>query len=112
MDSVRAVLSGAMNEPVKATLIVAGGAVVGAVAFPIAASALGFGAAGVAGGSIAAGLQSGIGNVVAGSGFAYMQSIAATGAVAKVGAVAGAGVAATGKLAAKGWRMVAGRIWT
>jgi len=51
------------------------GGVGGAVVLPV----LGFTATGVAGGSIAAGIQSGIGNVAAGSAFATAQSLAATG---------------------------------
>ncbi|KAI5779089.1 hypothetical protein EDC01DRAFT_634227 [Geopyxis carbonaria] len=67
---------------------------------------LGFGAAGVAAGSTAAGLQSGIGGAVAaGSTFAFCQSAAAGGyAAAAIGAAGGVttGVAAVG-VAAKGW---------
>jgi hypothetical protein len=45
----------------------------------LSATLVGFGAAGIAGGSIAALIQSGIGNVAAGSLFATMQSLGATG---------------------------------
>ncbi|KAG7358945.1 interferon-induced 6-16 family protein [Nitzschia inconspicua] len=45
----------------------------------LVATAAGFGAAGVIGGSLAASIQSGIGNVAAGSAFATMQSLGATG---------------------------------
>jgi hypothetical protein len=45
----------------------------------LSATLVGFGAAGIAAGSIAAGIQSGIGNVAAGSLFAMMQSLGATG---------------------------------
>ncbi|KAG7354893.1 interferon-induced 6-16 family protein [Nitzschia inconspicua] len=45
----------------------------------IVATAAGFGAAGVVGGSLAASIQSGIGNVAVGSAFATMQSLGATG---------------------------------
>jgi hypothetical protein len=45
----------------------------------LSATLAGFGAAGIAGGSIAALIQSGIGNVAAGSLFATMQSLGATG---------------------------------
>ncbi len=41
--------------------------------------ALGFGTVGIVGGSIAAGIQSGIGNVVAGSAFSICQSLGMTG---------------------------------
>lgn len=61
---------------------------------------IGFTASGVAARSIAAGIQAGIGNVSAGSAFAGMQSIAATGAlttalpvVLVIGAAGGAGYA-------------------
>ena len=67
--------------------IVSGGA--------LAVTAVGFGASGIVGGSIAAGIQSSIGNVAAGSNFANMQSAAATGTVARMG-LAGGAVAATG----------------
>nr|XP_021003905.2 interferon alpha-inducible protein 27-like protein 2 [Parasteatoda tepidariorum] len=63
------------------------------VALPAAVlSFLGFTGAGVAAGSVAAGIQSGIGNVVAGSVFAFLQSIGATG----VSAAASTGFAAIG----------------
>ena len=45
----------------------------------VSATLVGFGAAGIAAGSIAAAIQSSIGNVVAGSLFATMQSLGATG---------------------------------
>ncbi|KAI0951709.1 hypothetical protein AcV7_007729 [Taiwanofungus camphoratus] len=79
----------------------AGGAVAGAalapVVAPIALGAVGFGASGVVGGSLAALIQGGIGNVAAGSLFAICQSIGAGGALPVLGYVAGAGlgVAAT-----------------
>ena len=44
-------------------------------------SLMGFKSAGVAAGSMAAGVQAGIGNVAAGSTFALFQSIGATGAL-------------------------------
>ena len=62
---------------------------------------MGFGTAGIISGSAAAAIQSSIGNVVAGSVFAFFQSLGATGTLAAVatgGAAAGAGgavVAAT-----------------
>ncbi|KAI0915498.1 hypothetical protein AcV5_003701 [Taiwanofungus camphoratus] len=79
----------------------AGGAVAGAalapVVAPIALGAVGFGASGVVGGSLAALIQGGIGNVAAGSLFAICQSVGAGGALPVLGYVAGAGlgVAAT-----------------
>ena len=42
-------------------------------------AAIGFGSAGIVGGSIAAGIQSGIGNVAAGSLFSVFQSLGMTG---------------------------------
>ena len=57
---------------------------------------LGFTSSGVAAGSIAAGLQAGIGNVVAGSAFAAAQSLAATGAIATIGATGGVALVVAG----------------
>jgi hypothetical protein len=54
---------------------------------------LGFATSGIAAGSCAAILQAGIGNVVAGSGFALLQSLGATGLLVKIGLFLG-GVAA------------------
>ena len=45
----------------------------------------GFTSAGIAGGSIAAGIQSSIGAVTAGSAFATLQSLGATGTIAAIG---------------------------
>jgi hypothetical protein len=45
----------------------------------------GFTSTGIAAGSIAAGVQAGIGNVAAGSAFAVLQSMGATGLIAAVG---------------------------
>ena len=70
-----------------------GGAVVAAPC--LAASAVGFGTAGIVGGSVAAGIQSTIGNVAAGSLFATMQSLGATGSFV-YGATAGSATAAAG----------------
>jgi len=53
---------------------------------------LGFTSSGVAAASTAAGIQAGIGNVAAGSLFATIQSLAATGVVATVGVVGGVGL--------------------
>ena len=76
----------------------------GLMAVPcIGAALFGFGAAGIVGGSFAAGVQSGIGNVAAGSAFATLQSLGATGTfvtgASYGGAAAGAG--AVGKLVSK-----------
>lgn len=61
-----------------------GGAVVAAgAAFPIV---IGFGTAGIAAGSIAAGIQSAIGNIAAGSLFASMTSVGMTGGFATAAA--------------------------
>lgn len=48
----------------------------------IAVTTAGFTGSGVAAGSVAAGVQAGIGNVAAGSTFAALQSIGATGVIA------------------------------
>ena len=64
--------------------------VAGAVATGCAGlSAIGFTAEGIAAGSIAAGIQSGIGNVVAGSTFATLQSAGMSGALNAIGSAAG-----------------------
>ena len=52
-------------------------AVVGVVGVGIAMAAAGFGTTGIVAGSVAAGIQSTIGNVAAGSPFAAVQSFAA-----------------------------------
>lgn len=71
------------------------GIVVGVVVFPLALSAIGFGSAGVAAGSLAAVIQTP--TTVAGSAFAVAQSIGATGTSALVGAkIGGVSGAATG----------------
>lgn len=51
------------------------------VAVPLAITAVGFTGAGVAAGSVAAGVQAGFGNVAAGSVFAALQSAGAAGVV-------------------------------
>lgn len=58
-------------------------------------TAVGFAPAGIAAGSLAASIQSTIGTVAAGSMFATLQSLGASGALAIAGTV-GAGVAAIG----------------
>jgi len=72
-------------------ILMGAGAVVTTVC--LAPFAVGFGTAGVVGGTIAAGIQSTIGNVVAGSLFAATQSLVMGGTAT---ALAGAGAIATG----------------
>jgi len=70
---------------------IAGGVIAGAALLPIT---LGFGTAGIVGGSIAAGIQAAIGNVAAGSLFAVCTSLGMAGifaSTAAVGAILGAG---------------------
>ena len=81
------------SKVAKALMI--GGAVVAAPC--LAMSAMGFGAAGIVGGSVAAGIQSSIGSVAAGSTFAAMQSLGATGTFV-YGATAGGATSAAGFL--------------
>ena len=78
--------SNMLNKIGKVALI-AGGVITGVALVPIA---LGFGTAGIVGGSIAAGIQSLIGNVAAGSLFATCTSLGMTGAFASTAAVGGA----------------------
>jgi hypothetical protein len=69
------------------------------VATPLVIAGLGFGAAGVVGSSIAAGVQASIGNVAAGTLFASLQSAGVLGtAVATKLALGAAGGAVTGAL--------------
>jgi hypothetical protein len=70
---------------------VTGGVISGVALFPIT---LGFGGAGIVAGSVAAGIQATIGNVAAGSVFAYCTSLGMTGVFASsasVGTILGAG---------------------
>lgn len=70
---------------------ITGGVIAGVALLPIT---LGFGNAGIVGGSIAAGIQAAIGNVAAGSLFAVCTSLGMTGifaSTAAVGAILGAG---------------------
>ena len=60
-------------------------------------TAAGFTSSGIAAGSIAAGIQAGIGNVVAGSAFATLQSLGATSVIAGLG-IAGGAVSVVGIL--------------
>jgi len=78
---------------VAAGLVVGGGAIIAA---PIALTAIGFGSAGVVGGSIAAAWQASIGNVAAGSIFAACQSAGAVGISAATSAAIGSAGAAVG----------------
>lgn len=74
--------------------VFAGIGIAGVVVGGLALGAIGFGPIGIVGGSIAAGIQAGIGNVVARSPFAIMTSLGMTGVLsttANVGAVLGAG---------------------
>ncbi|KAH6634911.1 hypothetical protein B0J18DRAFT_406506 [Chaetomium sp. MPI-SDFR-AT-0129] len=79
------------------------------VALPVL-NVVGFGSGGVAAGSIAASIQSGIGSVVGGSAFAVCQSAAAggAGAAAVNGVVAGAGAAVSA--AAVGGRFLVSKL--
>ena len=71
------------------------------ILIPVAVTAVGFGTGGIVAGSMAAGIQSTIGNVAAGGLFATVQSAAAGGAVATVGlGMKGAGVAGLAATAA------------
>ena len=81
-----AVLAAQRMKIIVITGTVVVGVAVGAAVLPL----IGFGAGGVAAGSIAAGIHSGIGNVVAGSLFAITQSFAATGGAAVLAAIGGA----------------------
>ena len=70
---------------------ITGGVIAGVALIPIT---LGFGTAGIIGGSIAAGIQAAIGNVAAGSIFAVCTSLGMSGvfaSTAAVGAILGAG---------------------
>ena len=84
--------------PGIAGLVVGGVVGIGAatIGVPVALTVAGFGATGVAAGSVAAAVQSSIGSVAAGSTFAVLQSAGAagiswliTGAIAGTGAVIG-----------------------
>lgn len=78
----------------------AAGAVVAVGGAVVALPALGFSSAGIAAGSIAAGIQSLIGNVAAGSVFAAFQSAGVLGLAGATQAILGAvGAAAGGVLA-------------
>merc|ERR1711971_1328196 len=73
-----------------------GGAAIAVSAAPIALGAVGFSSGGVVACSIAAGTQAGIGNVVAGSTFAVLQSAGAAGlGVGSTAAIGTAGAVGT-----------------
>lgn len=74
----------------KKIAIVSGSVIAGGVAGAVVLPALGFTSSGVAPLSYAAGWQSGIGNVAAGSIFSTCQSLGATGAATYLGAGVGA----------------------
>ena len=84
-----------MNTVLTGIAITAGIAT-GAALIPVA---LGFGATGIVGGSAAAAIQSGIGNVAAGSLFSICQSLGMTGFFTGVAAKAAAVAVAAGVLA-------------
>ncbi|EJD37877.1 hypothetical protein AURDEDRAFT_173019 [Auricularia subglabra TFB-10046 SS5] len=91
MGLASAAATAAMHYPVTAAVV--GGTVAAPLVVPAALGALGFG-------SIAAGVQAGIGNVAAGSLFAAAQSAAAAGISWSTSAVVGVG-AGTAVAAAK-----------
>ncbi|OCH93247.1 hypothetical protein OBBRIDRAFT_790422 [Obba rivulosa] len=72
------------------------GMIMGAIIFPSLLAAVGFSAVGPVAGTFAAAWQASIGNVVAGSMFAGLQSLTMGGGAAAVGASAGGGIVATG----------------
>ncbi|KAK7685295.1 hypothetical protein QCA50_011658 [Cerrena zonata] len=86
----------------KAVILV-GTAAVGACVAPFLAppalGVVGFSAAGPVAGSMAAGLQAGMGNVVAGSAFSVAQSVAIGGALPVIGYIA-SGIMTAGAAAA------------
>jgi hypothetical protein len=90
---------GSFGETVGNILFYGGGAVLAVSSLPILA---GFGTAGIAAGSIAAGVQAGIGNVAAGSAFATMTSLGMQGTFAASSA-AGAASFAAGLFNVTGW---------
>jgi len=79
------------KNPIKSSIVAGAAVLVVAPALPLAP--LGFLAGGVAKGSIAALVQSGIGNVAAGSAFAFCQSAAMGGAAATTISATAGGVA-------------------
>ncbi|KAI0062765.1 hypothetical protein BV25DRAFT_1825308 [Artomyces pyxidatus] len=85
-----------MVWPVIAAAVGLGaGAIITPIVAPAVVGLVGFGAAGPVAGTLAAGMQAGIGNVVAGSSFAVVQSIGMGAAVPAVGQAVGAGIIGT-----------------
>jgi hypothetical protein len=76
----------------------AAGAIAAPIFIPLILNAVGFSSGGVVAGTLAASWQAAIGNVVAGSLFAMLQSMAATGAISLVGVLASAGLGMAGGL--------------
>jgi hypothetical protein len=74
------------------------GAIIAPILIPFILNVMGFGAGGVAAGSLAAALHAIIGNVAAGSVFAALQAMGATGLIGAVGVLAGAGLGLAGGL--------------
>ncbi|PVG00923.1 hypothetical protein CPB86DRAFT_782166 [Serendipita vermifera] len=87
------------TELVRTAACIAGTAAVAAVATPVALGVLGFSTGGVVAGSIAAGMQSGIGNVAAGSLFAMAQAAGTAPIVTGLHAGVAAGAAGGAKIA-------------
>ena len=85
-----------MNETITSTIIGAASGAGACVAGQAIVAGVGFTSQGVLAGSIAAGVQSGIGNVVVGSAFAGLQAIGATGAIISMAPVAIVGGGALG----------------
>jgi hypothetical protein len=89
------VLLGVILSPVEGifpAVLILGGAATSIIGAGLTAA--GFGTTGIVGGSIAAGVQAGIGNIVAGSTFAALQSAGMTGAIATATSAGAAAVAA------------------
>lgn len=74
-----------MPDKLDKTIIATSTASGVAVASSVALTGMGFTSSGIAAASTAAGMQAGIGNVIAGSLFATVQSLGATGVIATVG---------------------------
>ncbi|KAL1759287.1 hypothetical protein FB107DRAFT_205215 [Schizophyllum commune] len=95
MNAFAQAAMGIVSDHLTTTIIAAsgvGGMIIAPYAAPLILGAVGFTPAGVAAGSIAAGIQAGIGNVAAGSLFAGAQTVAATGAIPVIGTVISGGV--------------------
>ncbi|KAL1680246.1 hypothetical protein EV122DRAFT_208284 [Schizophyllum commune] len=107
-DAFAQAAMGMVGNHLTATAVTAGTlgcAALAPYAAPLVLGAVGFTSTGVAAGSIAAGIQAGIGNVVAGSLFAGAQAAGATGAIPVIGTVISGGV---GGAAAYAGTVVAG----